>query len=88
MISLLFGVVYSKRPGMGKSLYIQRLAEKLTENNVEYKCTIARIPIHGPSVSPSAIMRQLTEECSQDPSATHKQIIHLDVSHSVSLGVH
>lgn len=82
--SLLFGVVYSKRPGMGKSLYIQRLKELLKYKDPENKHTLARVPIHGPSVSPSAIMKFLVEDCSQAPLATYKQIIHLDLSHSVS----
>ena len=69
---------------MGKSLYIQRLKEKLAEEDVENKQVLSRIPIHGPSVSPSTIMKLLVKECLQDPSATFKQIVHLDVSHSVS----
>ena len=53
-------VVLSKRPGMGKSLYVKRLSEKMSKRTSrksgELLCTI---PIHGPDVSSDIVMALL-----------------------------
>ncbi len=64
---------------MGKSLVVRRMSEKLRRIKPTGKF-IATIPIHGPDLSPDAIMNILNDHL-QDPIG---MIIHFDVSPSVS----
>lgn len=74
-------LVYSTQPGMGKSLYVQRMAERLKEvHPVDYVC----IPIHGPVVSVDQITEQLLSTMMQGTNNSHLQVLHFDISHSVS----
>ena len=74
-------VVASNVSGMGKSLYIKRLAEKLQkQGQVESQHVI--IPIHGPVVNADTVMMSLCNHIiGNTPIA---QIIHFDIASSVS----
>ena len=64
---------------MGKSLFITRLANKLTD----YKSTNTKhviIPIHGPEVNPDIIMEFLKDHM-KDATST---IFHFDIAPTVS----
>ena len=74
-------VVASKLSGMGKSLYVDRLAQKL-KKQCQIKSQHVIIPIHGPVVNADTVMESLGNHVnSQTPTA---QIIHFDISSSVS----
>ena len=74
-------VVASNASGMGKSLYVKRLAQKLKRHcQIESKHVI--VPIHGPVVNADTVMMSLNNHAAnQIPTA---QIIHLDIASSVS----
>ena len=74
-------VVSSTRSGMGKSLYIQRLSEKLTSKIGSKEDVIATIPIHGPIVTPDTVLDLLAKHIDRDECT----IYHIDVAPSVSL---
>ena len=67
-------IVRSELPGNGKTLYIQRLGEKLSGIEVP----IMRIPIHGPDVPNDIILKKL-----RDLSPNDARIIHFDIASSV-----
>ena len=68
-------VVASKSSGMGKSLYVKRLAQKIKSQHVI-------VPIHGPVVNADTVMASLCNHITgQTPTA---QIIHFDIASSVS----
>ena len=81
-------LVLSNRAGMGKSLFITQMAEKLgkrlfqftTQRNIEAADKLVTIPIHGPDISNDDIIDMLNKssEC-QGP-----KILHLDVAPQVS----
>lgn len=73
-------VVTSTRAGMGKSLYISRMAEQLQKLNVE-GAIIETIPIHGPHVTTDTVMECL--DAYQDSSSCI--ILHFDIAPSVCL---
>ena len=73
-------IVQSERVGMGKSLYILRLAEDLTgKYNVTEPLTSIRV--HGPSIDEDRIMDQLQ---SLRVQSSKTLIVHFDISPSVS----
>jgi hypothetical protein len=66
-------VVQSNRAGMGKSLYIQRLAEKrVCKQHVI-------IPIHGPSITTDSLLERLKDYVAGYSSA----VFHIDIAPSV-----
>ena len=67
-------IVSSTRSGMGKSLYVQRMAEGIRG------CKITCIPVHGPDVTSDAIMKLL-----KDDEHTNCTIFHIDVAPNVRL---
>ena len=74
-------VVNSTRSGMGKSLFITRMADKLTE----YTSMDARhvtIPIHGPEVTSDTVMEFLKDHMKGATST----IFHFDIAPTVSGG--
>ena len=72
-------LVYSTRPGMGKTLHIKRLFEQFaTTQPTDYLC----VPIHGPDVTADNVIKFLLEGV-QKPESTRLQVIHFDISHSV-----
>lgn len=75
-------IVKSARSGMGKSLYVKKMAQKLEElrGTGPY---IKTVPIHGPKVTPDHVL-ELLQSCI-DSHACNSSIIHFDVSPKVSL---
>ena len=74
-------IVSSLRPGMGKSLYINRLAQKLgTKAKVAAANVKVVIPIHGPVVNPDVLLTFLREHYKDDRC----KLYHFDISPSVS----
>ena len=74
-------VVASNASGMGKSLYVERLAQKLKEQ-CQIKNEHVIVPIHGPLVNADTVMTSLSNHtANQTPTA---QIIHFDIASSVS----
>jgi hypothetical protein len=74
-------VVMSTCSGMGKTLFVQRIAAKLSalthhSSTPVYVC----IPINGPQVSSDQIVRYLMPHL-QGPSAPLPQLLHFDISH-------
>ena len=71
-------MVSSARSGMGKSLFIKRMAAKLkNENKGSDHVTI---PLHGPVVTPVSVLNYLIKHIKK-PLCT---LYHIDVSQSVS----
>ena len=62
---------------MGKSLYVQRMGERLAQVTNE-KQAVLRIPIHGPTIKNDEILEKL---CNMSPSDC--TIIHFDIAPSV-----
>jgi len=71
-------VVASNLSGMGKSLYVKRLSQKLRTPQSH-----VIVPIHGPVVNADTVMESLCKHI-PDYSAPPAQIIHLDIASSVS----
>ena len=67
---------------MGKSLFIQRMAEKLSGivANVDPMHCEAMIPIHGPVVTPDVVMQFLKKHYKDDKCI----IYHFDIAPNVS----
>ena len=78
-------VVASNLSGMGKSLYVKRLAQKLQQQHCP-NSTHAVVPIHGPVVNADTVMTSLCKCTTREtPNA---EIIHLDIASSVSTNVY
>ena len=80
-------VVMSTCSGMGKTLFVQRIAAMLGalthhSSTPVYVC----IPINGPQVSSDKILNYLTPHL-QGPSAPSPQLLHFDISHMVNLNM-
>ena len=74
-------VVSSKRTGMGKSLFIQRMAEQLESVNCSKAAPIeVIIPIHGPIVTSDVILSLLKGHYRDNKC----KIYHFDIAPSVS----
>ena len=74
-------IVCSDRSGMGKSLYIQRLAENLARNSNQPKLAIhITIPLHGPRVTPDTVL-ELFKDHFRNQSCC---IYHIDIAPNVS----
>ena len=76
--------VISTRSGMGKSLRVKRMAEIIARANDSGKPSYAYISIHGPDISVRHILEQM-EQCVQDPTDPHPQLIHFIIAQSVSV---
>ena len=73
-------VVSSERSGMGKSLYIRRMAEQLeTVTKAELKDCRVVIPIHGPVVTPDVVLKFLKDHYRKNKC----MIYHFDIAPSV-----
>lgn len=72
-------VISSDRSGMGKSFYVQQLAQQITKTmgRTSASCTI---PIHGPEVTADTVMDFLIHHL-QDPLCS---MYHLDIASNVS----
>ena len=82
-------MVHSSRAGVGKSLVVQKLAEKLTElpNNKTFGPRLVRslcpiIPLHGTCVNRDQIVRSLLSHAVKRDIPVSR-IFHLDISKSV-----
>ena len=75
-------VVSSKRTGMGKSLFIQRMANQLgVVTNNPTKSTPVVIPIQGPVVTADVVLNFLKDHYREDKC----KIYHFDIAPSVSM---
>ena len=70
-------VVSSEKPGMGKSLHVKKLAEKL-----KHKESYCIVPVHGPIVDFNTVMKLLQPLTPSYESPT-PQIIHIDIDSEV-----
>ena len=78
--SLSVRVVSSEQSGMGKSLYIHRIAEQLkTVTKAELADCKMVIPIHGPVVTPDVVLKFLKEHYRKNKC----MIYHFDIALSV-----
>ncbi|KAI8487861.1 hypothetical protein Bbelb_343090 [Branchiostoma belcheri] len=82
-------VVSSDRPGVGKSLYVQRLAEKLQAKMRSARrrasCYL-KVPFHEAVIDVDAFLSALNEQ-EQNPENPTPTIIHLDMSPLVRKGL-
>ncbi len=78
-------IVSSKRSGMGKSLYIQRLAESLKQNlNRSSGVHHVTIPLHGPVITPDTVL-EFFKDNMKNPTCC---IYHIDIAPNVCLSRH
>lgn len=91
MCSSCVRVVFSERPGMGKSLYIHRMAEQLgVKINKCAKTIHSVIPIHGPLVNSDVVLNMLKDHYRDQkckiyhfdiaPSVRHNNCVKLEIS--------
>ena len=71
-------VVSSEKPGMGKSLHVKKLAEKLKQK--ESYCSV---PVHGPVADFNTVMKLLQPFTPSYESPT-PQVIHMDIDSEVT----
>ncbi len=77
-LSLCVRIVSSTRSGMGKSLYISRMADRLRLQCSTRNLSVT-IPVHGPVVTQDTVMELLKEHMTNSTST----VFHLDVSRTV-----
>jgi len=70
-------VIKSDKPGMGKSLHIKKLSEKLNINQ-SYRI----VSIHGPVVNAGTVVQLLQSDAEKHQSSSF-QIIHVDIDSEV-----
>ena len=70
----------SDRSGMGKSMYIQRLAEDLRRILRQQEVAHVTIPLHGPAVTPDTVL-ELFKDHFKRPTCC---IYHIDIAPNVS----
>ncbi|XP_069558951.1 E3 ubiquitin-protein ligase rnf213-alpha [Brachyistius frenatus] len=80
---LCVGVVSSKRAGVGKSLYIKRLYEKL-KDSTKKSSTMKCIRLIEPKVDENVILQSLLDT----PKRKELTMFHFDVTSSVQKGLH
>ena len=73
-------IVVSEQSGMGKSLYIKHLAEKLQKKLDQASSLHVIIPLHGPVVDTDMVL-ELLQEHSKKPTTC---IYHIEIAPSVS----
>jgi len=71
--------VSAEKPGMGKSLHVKKLADKL-----KHKESYCVVPIHGPIVDFNTVMK-LLQPFTPFYEAPTSQIIHMDIDSEVRL---
>ena len=74
-------VVSSSRSGMGKSLYIQRMTDKLKEKLSSSEDVHVTVPIHGPVVTADMLLDLFENSLDKDLCT----IYHIDIAPSVSM---
>lgn len=72
----------SKQSGMGKTLFIQRMAEQLMTINTDPEDVphLVTVPIHGPVATPDIVLPFLKSHYKDKKS----KIYHIDIAPSVS----
>ena len=75
-------IIKSARSGMGKSLYVKKMAQKLEKLRGTGPYIIT-VPIHGPKVTPDHVLELL--QSFLDSNVCNSAIIHFDISPKVSL---
>ena len=78
--SLCVRIISSTRSGMGKSLCVKRMADRLGKQQPVSELNIT-IPVHGPIVTPDSVMEFLKEHMIDSTST----IIHFDIAPTVGL---
>lgn len=73
-------IVTSERSGMGKSLYVKRLAENL-QTNLGQSDVLVTIPLHGPVVTPDTVLELFKDHLKKANCC----IYHIDIAPNVSL---
>ncbi|XP_035692571.1 E3 ubiquitin-protein ligase rnf213-alpha-like [Branchiostoma floridae] len=81
-------VISSDRPGLGKSLYVQRLAEKLRAKTGSTRSTSCyqKVPFHEAVIDVDTVLSALNVK-EQDPEKPTPTIIHIDMSPLVRKGL-
>ncbi|KAK3585584.1 hypothetical protein CHS0354_036771 [Potamilus streckersoni] len=80
-------VVKSWRAGVGKSLYVKRSNENLTQQYPHHKMTdVVNIPLQDIEINVSQVTQTLLTHI-LPPGATTPRIFHLDIAHEVQEGV-
>ena len=81
--SLRVRIVTSERSGMGKSLYIQRLAENLKMKLQLKECgnVHVTIPLHGPVVTPDTVLELFKDHVDRSTCC----IYHIDIAPNVCI---
>ncbi|XP_035676169.1 LOW QUALITY PROTEIN: E3 ubiquitin-protein ligase rnf213-alpha-like [Branchiostoma floridae] len=81
-------VISSDRPGLGKSLYVQRLAQKLHVKRQPTRRTSCylKVPFHEAVIDVDSVLSALNKQ-EQNPEKPTPSIIHLDVSPMVRKGL-
>ena len=72
-------IISSNRGGMGKSLFIKRMAQRLKQECKSQESVYAVIPIHGPLVTSDVILKFFMGRYEDDKC----MIYHLDIAPSV-----
>ncbi|KAM9745174.1 E3 ubiquitin-protein ligase rnf213-alpha-like isoform 2-T2 [Menidia menidia] len=80
---LCVGVISSKRAGVGKSLYIKRLFEKL-ENSTKKKSTMKCVRLIEPTIDETVILQSLLDT----PKQKELAMFHFDITSTVQKGLH
>lgn len=73
-------VITSDHPGMGKSFYIQQMAESLRATVGKTTAKYSIIPIHGPEVTSDTVMNFLNKYVEHPPCSMY----HVDIASDVS----
>ena len=82
MYSSCVRIVSSDRSGMGKSLYIKRLAQDLAVNLSRTEEAVhVTVPLHGPLVTPDTVLRLFKDHFKNQTCC----IYHIDISPSVRI---
>ncbi len=74
----------SERAGMGKSLYVRRLAENLQQSLQKTEVAHVTISLHGPVITPDTVL-ELFQDHLQNPSCC---IYHIDIARNVKFETH
>ncbi|XP_015735182.1 E3 ubiquitin-protein ligase RNF213 isoform X2 [Coturnix japonica] len=80
------GVVSSKRAGVGKSLYVKRLHERLEEQQPDCTELLKTIRLIEPAVDEDKVLKSLLPFL-ESQQATKPMIFHFDITSSVQSGV-
>ncbi|KAM6344814.1 E3 ubiquitin-protein ligase RNF213 isoform 2-T4 [Alca torda] len=80
------GIVSSKRAGVGKSLYVKRLHERLQEEQPDYTKLLKTIRLIEPEVDENKVLKSLLPFLKRKHQ-TKPMIFHFDITSSVQSGI-